>query len=166
LLTQLCTAIEVDPPEPASANAKQNDDAFERLVGTAEPDGGTSWGRIDLYKRGGFVHEAKQSPQKGGANEIAGQAELFAASEPTRRGVRGAGKAWELLVLNARRQAEGYARALPVEHGWPPFYPEPIGPCAPALSARRAAPECVRDVLRKPFRHRLCGLRGLARPPC
>src|SRR5450631_4620911 len=24
-------------------------------------------------------------------------------------------------MLNARRQAEGYARALPVAHGWPPF---------------------------------------------
>ena len=24
-------------------------------------------------------------------------------------------------MLNARRQAEGYARALPVSHGWPPF---------------------------------------------
>ncbi|HVC62215.1 MAG TPA: hypothetical protein VND19_17865 [Acetobacteraceae bacterium] len=24
-------------------------------------------------------------------------------------------------MLNARRQAEGYAQALPVAHGWPPF---------------------------------------------
>ena len=120
-LSELCTAIGVDPPEPASASTEQNDYVFERLVRTAEPDGGTSWGRIDLYKRGCFVLEAKQSRQKGGAKEIAGQAELFAASEPARRGVRGAGKAWDVLMLNARRQAEGYARALPVEHGWPPF---------------------------------------------
>ena len=59
--------------------------------------------------------------KKGGAKEIAGQAQLFAAAEPARRGVRGAAKAWDVLMLNARRQAEGYARALPVEHGWPPF---------------------------------------------
>ena len=24
-------------------------------------------------------------------------------------------------MLNARRQAEAYARARPVDHGWPPF---------------------------------------------
>ena len=40
---------------------------------------------------------------------------------PARRGVRGASRAWDVLMLNARRQAEHYARALPVSHGWPPF---------------------------------------------
>jgi hypothetical protein len=120
-LSELCIAISVDPPEPASASTEQNDYVFERLVRTAEPDGGTSWGRIDLYKRGCFVLEAKQSRQKGGTKEIVGQAELFAGAEPARRGVRGVAKTWDVLMLNARHQAEGYARALPVEHGWPPF---------------------------------------------
>ena len=37
------------------------------------------------------------------------------------RGKRGASRAWDVLMLNAKRQAEEYARALPTSHGWPPF---------------------------------------------
>jgi hypothetical protein len=74
-----------------------------------------------LYKRGCFVLEAKQSRQKGGSKEVLGQPDLFHRTEPARRGARGASRAWDVLMLNARRQAEGYARALPVSHGWPPF---------------------------------------------
>jgi hypothetical protein len=120
-LTELCAAIGVGPPEPASSRTEDNDYVFERLVRSAEPDGSASTGRIDLYKRGCFVLEAKQSRQTGGAKEIPGQTDLFVSTEPPQRGVRGVSKAWDVLMLNARRQAEGYARALPVEHGWPPF---------------------------------------------
>ena len=83
--------------------------------------GGVSHRRIDLYKRGCFVLEAKQSRQKGGKKEVLGQPDLFAGAEPARRGARSASRAWDVLMFNARRQAEGYARALPVSHGWPPF---------------------------------------------
>ncbi len=120
-LIELCDALGVPRPEPASASTEQNDYVFERVVKTADLDGNASSGRIDLYKRGCFVLEAKQSRQKGGSKEITGQADLFARPEPARRGVRGASRAWDVLMLNARRQAEGYARALPVAHGWPPF---------------------------------------------
>src|SRR5260370_39930062 len=34
-----------------------------------------------------------------------------------KRGTRG----WDQVMLAARKQAEDYARALPVEHGYPPF---------------------------------------------
>src|SRR5260370_16682432 len=34
-----------------------------------------------------------------------------------KRGTRG----WDQVMLAARKQAENYARALPVEHGYPPF---------------------------------------------
>jgi hypothetical protein len=120
-LTQLCDALGVPQPQPASASTEENDYVFERAVRTADLDGNASTGRIDLYKRGCFVLEAKQSRQKGGSKEITGQPDLFGRPEPTRRGVRSASRAWDVLMLNARRQAEGYARALPVEHGWPPF---------------------------------------------
>lgn len=30
-------------------------------------------------------------------------------------------RAWDVLMINAKRQAEEYARALPPSHGWPPF---------------------------------------------
>src|SRR5205823_9241302 len=72
-LTGLCSALGLSRPDPASASTEENDYVFERLVTFKEPDGTTSHGRIDLYKSGSFVLEAKQSRQKGGYKEIAGQ---------------------------------------------------------------------------------------------
>ena len=66
-----------------------------------------------------FVLEAKQSRQVGGSKELGVQ--YLPGLEPPKRGVRDSGRTWDVLMLNARRQAEGYARALPVAHGWPPF---------------------------------------------
>lgn len=81
-----------------------------------------SLGRIDLYRRGSFVLEAKQSRLKGGKKEVAGTADLFGSELPDgERGKRGADRAWDALMKNAKRQAEDYARALPTSHGWPPF---------------------------------------------
>ena len=122
-LAELCDLIGVARPEPASADRDHNDYVFERAVTFRQPDGSTSHGRIDLYKRGCFVLEAKQSRQKGGAKEVTAapeQTSMFGAAEPA-RGRRSSGRAWDVLMLNARRQAEDYAKALPPEHGWPPF---------------------------------------------
>jgi hypothetical protein len=120
-LSELCDVLGVSRPDPASATSETNDYVFERAVDDPDLDGGVSHRRIDLYKRGSFVLEAKQSRQKGGKKEVLGQPDLFARPEPARRGARTASRAWDVLMLNARRQAEGYARALPVSHGWPPF---------------------------------------------
>ena len=65
-LTELCTVLGVGNPDPASATTEHNDYVFERAVTFRDPDGTTSQGRIDLYKRGSFVLEAKQSRLKGG----------------------------------------------------------------------------------------------------
>ncbi|MBZ0262305.1 MAG: class I SAM-dependent DNA methyltransferase, partial [Hyphomicrobiales bacterium] len=70
------------------------------------------------------VLEAKQSRWKGGKKEVAGvtpQNDLFATDESETRGRHGARRAWDVLMFNAKRQAEDYARALPTSHGWPPF---------------------------------------------
>jgi hypothetical protein len=88
---------------------------FERAVRDADLDGEVSNRRIEAAA---LVEIARQS---GGAKEVVGHADLSARTEPARRGVRGASRAWDVLMLNARRQAENYARALPVSHGWPPF---------------------------------------------
>jgi hypothetical protein len=70
-------------------------------------DEGDSSGRIDLYKKNSFVLEAKQSRIKGGKKEIKGQNDLFSAEAPEdSRGRRGADRAWDVLMLNAKRQAE------------------------------------------------------------
>ncbi len=125
-LTELCTALDLPQPSPAQATHEFNDYVFERAV-RRHRDEGESIGRIDLYKRNSFVLEAKQSRLKGGKKEVAGianQTDMFAVGEKddgAQRGRHGARRAWDVLMLNAKRQAEEYARALPVSHGWPPF---------------------------------------------
>lgn len=59
-LSELCDVLGVARPEPARADDSQNAYVFERAVKFQNPDGTTSDGRIDLYKRGAFVLEAKQ----------------------------------------------------------------------------------------------------------
>jgi hypothetical protein len=121
-LTELCEAIGLPRPDPADATTENNDYVFERLVKEPNGDGTFASRRIDLYKRGSFVLEAKQSRQKGGKKELAAeQAELFQVTEPEVLGRRGAKRAWDVLMMNARQQAQNYARALPTSHGWPPF---------------------------------------------
>jgi hypothetical protein len=124
-LSELCDVIGVPRPDPASAVTEANDYVFERAVRRAD---GTT-GRIDLYRRDAFVLEAKQSRQADAAGrrgakyvETApeqGRLDLPATPEPIGR--RSARRGFDVLMLNARRQAEDYARDLPQAHGWPPF---------------------------------------------
>jgi hypothetical protein len=118
-LSELCDVLGVSRPAPAAATTEENDYVFERAVKRPSADGTPGSGRIDLYKRDCFVLEAKQSRQIGGAKQLGVQ--YLPGMEPPTRGVRDASRTWDVLMLNARRQAEGYARALPVDHGWPPF---------------------------------------------
>jgi hypothetical protein len=89
------------------------------------PNNTTSTGRIDLYKRGCFVLEAKQGSEKQGAgqgNHDHAQLLLAAVPQKLKKGtaVRGT-KAWDDAMLRARGQAEQYAKALPTSEGWPVF---------------------------------------------
>lgn len=123
-LTELAQVLDLPRPNPADATHANNDYVFERAVTFKDEAGRSGHGRIDLYKRGAFVLEAKQSRERGGKKEVALAAEQAAlpgldANGP--RGRRSANRAWDVLMRNAREQAEQYARALPVEHGWPPF---------------------------------------------
>src|SRR5271166_1477370 len=119
-LTELCSALAIQPPDPAG-DPETNDYVFERVVKEPGRDGGVSNRRIDLYERDCFVMEAKQSRQKeGGDKEVHGQKEPF-GGEPEIRGRRGAERAWDVLMINARRQAEDYVRLLPASHEPPPF---------------------------------------------
>ena len=122
-LAELCDVLGVPRPHQASHNPSANAYVFERAVTFREPDGSTANGRIDLYKRGSFVLEAKQSRNPGAAKAIPEQGDLLAAApvEATPRGRRTASRAWDVLMLSARRQAEDYAKALPASEGWPPF---------------------------------------------
>ncbi|MDF2620610.1 MAG: hypothetical protein K0S00_3269 [Xanthobacteraceae bacterium] len=121
-LTEFCRLIGVESPEPAAHATELNAYVFERAVTFREPDGSTAKGRIDLYKRGCFVLEAKQSRQGEGPKAAAGgeqQQALSPIEEPPQG--RRVSRRWDVLMMNARRQAEDYAKALPPAEGWPPF---------------------------------------------
>ncbi len=120
-LSEFCNALNLPVPDPAGATTRDNDYVFERMVKDFLPEGAPASRRIDLYKRGCFVLEAKQSRLKGQAKAPSFQPALFPDTAPDRPGVRTAARGWDVLMRNARSQAEGYARALPVDHGWPPF---------------------------------------------
>jgi len=89
----LCGVLGVLRPHPTPAQ----DYMFERPVTFLHGDGSTSAGRIDCYRRGHFVLEAKKL--KAGAHT----------------------RGFDDGLLRARTQGEGYARALPAAEGRPPF---------------------------------------------
>ena len=96
-VTDLCHLLDVPPPDPAREDTRDNAYVFERGVTFRHGDGSASAGRIDCYKRGHFVLEAKKI-------------KLGAAT-----------KGFDDALQRARGQAEGYARALPADEGRPPF---------------------------------------------
>ncbi len=96
-LTELIALLDLPPPDPAGAEHADNAYVFERGVVFHHADGSTSIGRIDLYRRGCLVCEAKQS------------------------GLTVQSTAWDDAMLRAHGQASNYARALPAEEGRPPF---------------------------------------------
>jgi len=90
---ELCALLEVDKPHPTP----EQDYMFERPVTFLHGDGSSSAGRVDCYKRGQFVLEAKK--QKALTHT----------------------KGFDDGLLRARSQGENYARALPAAEGRPPF---------------------------------------------
>lgn len=117
-LNELCGVLGVPVPEPAGSTT-DNEYVFERAVKETARDGTKSSKRIDLYKRDSFILEAKQS-RLAGDKKLAGQVPLPGLGEGE-RGRRTAGRAWDVLMMNARRQAEDYVRLLPTHHLPPPF---------------------------------------------
>ncbi len=93
--------------QPAPHATPEQDYMFERPVSFRHGDGGSSAGRIDCYRRGCFVLEAKKIRVPKGMQSA---------------GAGGTAKAgYDDALLRARSQAENYARALPAEEGRPPF---------------------------------------------
>jgi hypothetical protein len=121
-LSELCDVLNVSRPNPAGPDHAKNAYVFERGVVFHHGDGTQTTGSIDLYKRECFVLEAKQ----GSVQKSAADLPLFGGlgEKPVRwkRGtaVRGT-KGWDDAMVLARGQAEAYAKALPIEEGWPPF---------------------------------------------
>ncbi|OHZ29583.1 class I SAM-dependent DNA methyltransferase [Agrobacterium vitis] len=119
-LTELCDLLGLPHADPASAAHENNDYVFERAVKEVARDGSSSQKRIDLYKRNCFVLEAKQSRFSG--EKKLENAPALPGLEAAPRGKRAsANRAWDVLMLNARTQAENYVRLLPTSHEPPPF---------------------------------------------
>ncbi|GMV20349.1 MAG: hypothetical protein AMXMBFR57_02980 [Acidimicrobiia bacterium] len=95
-LTELTELLDLPRPEPASGTTSEDKYVFERQVRFIHGDGSESFGRIDLYRRGCFVAEAKKVRQT-------------------------AARGFDDALMRARGQAEAYARALPADEGRPPF---------------------------------------------
>jgi hypothetical protein len=117
-VSELCEVLGVDRPDPARPDTRANDYVFERHVERPLSDEG-QYGKIDLYKKGCFVLEAKQgsdAPTETESERL-GTHQAQRKRGTARRGTKG----WEEAMRSAKNQARRYARALPDEDGWPPF---------------------------------------------
>ncbi len=122
----LCRLIGVEPPRGSRTDDAQNDYVFERRVFQDNGDGTNSFGRIDSYKRDAFILEAKQGSDADRAAAERGDEDLDlfgqTASARLKRGTAKRGTpSWAKAMVQAKGQAERYAKALPADHGWPPF---------------------------------------------
>jgi hypothetical protein len=119
-LSELCVLLEAPGPDPAVEDESQNAYVFERKVLSLRMDGAATTNFIDLYKRGCFVLEAKQSAKRlrqfESLKRVDGEPPVLRVGSGRRGGAQ-----WDTLMRNARQQAETYARNLPPEDGWPPF---------------------------------------------
>jgi hypothetical protein len=75
-LAELCDVLRVARPEPA----RENGYGFEFEVTEHHPDGSTTKGRIDLYKRGCFVLESSGHDIEGG---VSGATGLWSRTSPS-----------------------------------------------------------------------------------
>lgn len=122
----LCSLIGVASPIGSRSDDAHNDYVFERRVFQDNGDGSASFGRVDAYKRGSFILEAKQGSDADRAAAARGEDDLdlfgqTAIARMKRGTARRGTPGWAKAMVQAKGQAERYAKALPVDHGWPPF---------------------------------------------
>lgn len=96
-ITELCTLLELPQPDPARTKRSDNTYVFERSITLHFANGGKAPRSADLYRRGSFILEGKDTGRKTGSD------------------------GWDAAIDKARTQAEEYVRALPADEGRPPF---------------------------------------------
>lgn len=114
-ITDLCAALDLPLPGPATGG-KLGDYEYDGPVPRGSFRSLKATGFVDLYKRGCFVLEAKQSqiPEAQRAHP-----ELFDPSDDAPQAPSGA--RYDQLMRDARAQAENYAKNLPGDHPPAPF---------------------------------------------
>jgi hypothetical protein len=96
-LTELCDALGVPRPSPTTGDPERDVYVFERDAHFAHEGGTATIGKVDLFKQGCFILEAKQGSE-------AGAKKLGTAKRET--------PAWNVAMKDAYGQALGYARAF------------------------------------------------------
>jgi hypothetical protein len=96
-LTDLCRVLGVDPPQPTTGDPERDRFVFERDAVFAHEGGRSTIGKIDLYKEGCFLLEAKQGSDE--KSRKLGTARRNTAS-------------WNIAMHDAFGQALGYAKTL------------------------------------------------------
>jgi len=117
---ELTELLGVPRPNVSDKDGDFLDYRFERPV-TETHTGRKKNRRIDLYKKGHFILEAKQfvSPDAKDKDTL----EMFLEKDAPKQsghGKRGTSK-FDDTMMKARNQADNYARAVAREDGWPPF---------------------------------------------
>ena len=102
-LHELCDLLGVDRPVPATGDRARDRYCYESDVTLVHEGGRRSIGRMDLFKEGCFILEAKQGSNAGALR-----------TGTARRGTPG----WNVAMSDAYGQALGYARTLDTP---PPF---------------------------------------------
>lgn len=112
-LAELCDVLDLPRPDPARSVNEENAYSFERKVYLPSIGGKSELKRLDLYRKGCFVLEAKQGKEKAATLSLPG----LTVSSAVKRGTR----QWEDAMQRAKNQAENYIRCLPAAEGRPPF---------------------------------------------
>ncbi|HEX7601680.1 MAG TPA: type IIL restriction-modification enzyme MmeI, partial [Polyangiaceae bacterium] len=96
-LLELCDVLDVPRPSPTTGDSERDQYVFERDAKMPHPGGEITIGKVDLYKAGCFILEAKQGSE-------AGSKKLGTAKRET--------PAWNIAMRDAFGQALGYARSF------------------------------------------------------
>jgi hypothetical protein len=154
-LIELCTVLDLPQPNPAGLAGAGDDYRFERAVTFHHPDGSTSAGRIDLYRRGSFVLEAKQGVD---ATDEAILERLVALNRERVAEEREGLIRWLRPEFQAPRAAQPVQKQMDMEEvapvvaaatklAWPKAQPEQAKLLRQALIAR-AAPATAAEIAR------------------
>ena len=117
---ELTELLGVARPNVSDKDGDFLDYRFERPV-TETHTGRKISRRIDLYKKGHFILEAKQFVSSDAKDK--NTLEMFLEKDAPKQaghGKRGGSK-FDDTMMKARNQADNYARAVAKEDGWPPF---------------------------------------------
>jgi len=118
-LAELCDLLGVPRPDPSVAEEAANTYVFDKAVTFPLPDGKTTTKYIDLYRKGAFVCETKQSVERPEKDPLSvTDPAAPKARRKTGTSVRGTA-GWDDSMIAARGQAENYVRGLADDN--PPF---------------------------------------------